>query len=102
MNESAPVNVEVIKPSTFESAIGTQIAKSEKQELEGYKVGDVVAFKRVNALPFGQVPFFDQLEDNELKLEIVGVSFDDKLIVKLEGIDFFDECTVEELNSSKA
>ena len=106
MSESesfADENIEVVKPRHFTSELGAQIVMSEKQELGDYRVGDTVKFKRENTLPFGQIEFLSQLQDDELKVEIIGISLDDKLIVKLKDIDaFVEECFVEELNSSKA
>lgn len=91
------------RPAAFESALGSSIVKGERQELGEYKVGDIVNFKRVNALPFGQAEFLDMIEDEDLKLEIVGISDEDKLIVRLTvAEDFVEQCTVEQLNSSRA
>ncbi len=93
---------EVLKPMSLESALGKPIEMTETTELGGYRVGDVIQFKRVNALPFGQADIFEYVEDKYLELEIIGVSLEGKLIVRWTAAEaFIEQCTVEQLNASR-
>ncbi len=94
---------EVLRPKSIESALGDSIEMTEAAELGGYKVGDVIQFKRVNALPFGQIDFLLDIPDDHLDLQVIGISSKGTLVVRLTAVDMFiGDCTVEQLNASRA
>ncbi len=95
-------DLEVSKPQTVESPLGSTLELSDLKELGPYKVGDKIKFKRNNTFAFGNADFLSFVDDDELILEIVGVTKENTLVVKLAIIEgFLDQCTVEELNQSK-
>jgi hypothetical protein len=105
MSEAAPIidsHPEIIKPTSFETGLGGQVDKSEALEMGGYRVGDIIRFKKINSLSFGNLDMFSDAEDDERELKIIGISREGKLIVQWTIADaFIDQCSVEELNASR-
>jgi hypothetical protein len=83
------------------TAIGTHIELSDTQELGGHNVGDTFKFKRVNTFAFGEADIFSHVDDEDLSMEIIGITHQDTLVLRwVAGPAFIDECTVDQLNQS--
>jgi hypothetical protein len=96
------VEFEVVKPRFVESALGNRIELSNKQELGGYCVGDIFKFKRENKFTFGEADVFSKVDDEDLSMEIIGITRQDTLVLRwVAAPAFIDECTVEQLDESK-